>query len=428
MVGYTPLPRPGSSYFTRDSGAAASAAPRTLVTAVMSATRPAGGALTRIRELFGRSPDTTGGWAGTSRRGFPAAPTPAAPTPASPGSARYPGVFGRVVHNGDDFRDAAGDLGIFLQQLAPALAQLGPALGEFSPLFPLLTSCSVRVAGVLVPLGPVAQVAIPALAEYTGICTRQLVDLLPELGPLLYPVGQELGGVLVALGPLLAPTGELLVASTHLLVATVGLVGGVAPVLAQVLPAVAGSRAGALTEYAATGQNWEGLASRLRELPLAGPADRALAGARIGCRLGLISAAGSVSQLLPTVAPSVQAGAARLLIMVLPAVPPAMTRIAAVITRLTPVLEPMMRGGAGVAVPIISRLADFVAAVPDSPGAGTRPSLSRPELVGARPGRPGIGMTTRGRAGGAGGAGGAATPEQRVVPLISIVVYVNGQP
>jgi hypothetical protein len=399
------------------------------MSATMSATRPAGGALTRIREFFGRSPDTTGGWAGTSRRGFPATPASASqsasPASASPGAGRYPGGFGRVVRNGDDFRDAAGDLGIFLQQLGPALAQLGPALGEFSPLFPMLTSCSVRVAGALVPLAPVAQVTMPALAEYTGICTRQFIDLLPELGPLLYPVGQELGGVLVALGPLLAPTGELLVAATHLLVATVELAGGFAPMVAQALPAVTDSRAGALTGYVASGQNWAGLASRLRVLPLAGPADRALAGARISCRLRLISAAGSVSQLLPTVAPSVQAGAARLLIMILPAVPPAMTRIAAVITRLTPMLEPMVRGGAWVAVPIISRLAGFVAAVPDSPEAGARPSLAAgPELVGARTGRPGIGMTTRGRAG---GAAGAAMPEQRVVPLISIVVYVNGQ-
>jgi hypothetical protein len=330
------------------------------------------------------------------------------------------------VRNGDDVREAAENLGIFLQQLAPALAQLGPALGEFSPLFPLLTSCSVRAVGALSPFAPVAQVTMPALAEYTGICTRQLVELLPEVGPLLFPVSQELGGVLVALGPLLAPTGELLVAATQLLVATVELAGGFAPVVAQVLPAVTGSRAGARTGYVATGQSWAGVASRLRGLPLAGSADRALAGARTGCRLMLISAAGSVSQLLPTVAPSVQAGAARILIMILPTVPGAMTRMTAVITRLTPVLEPMVRGGAWVGVAVISRLAGFVAA--DALDALARPSLQGTDLVRARTGRAGNPMTARGRTAGAGRASGAGVPEQRVAPLISIVIYVNSQP
>ncbi len=413
-----------SRLFSSGPGATGSAAPRSLATAVLSAARPAGFATTRLREFLGRLPATTGGRSGTSRHGVPAASAA-----ATPGVARYSGGFGQVVRNGDDFREAVGDLGIFLQQFAPALAQLGPALGEFSPLFPLLTSCSLRAVGVLSPLAPVAQATMPALAECAGICTQQLVDVLPEVGPLLYPVGQELGSVLVALGPLLAPTGELLVAATHLLVAAIGLAGGFAPALAQVVEAVTGSRSGAVTGDAPTGQAWQAwasLTSRLRGLPLARPADRALAGARTSCRLGLIGVAGSVSHLLPTVAPPVQAGAARILIMMLPAVPPAMTRTADIITRLTPVLEPMARGGAWVAVALTtaltSRLAGFVAAPIDSPGAGARPSPAGAELVGVRAGRVGNGVMVRGR------GGRTAAPEQRIVPVISIVIYVNGRP
>jgi hypothetical protein len=337
-------------------------------------------AVARIREFLGRVPAS-------------------APAPAG--------------RDGDEFRDVAYEFGVFLQRLAPVAARLGPALGEFSPLFPLLTSFSVRVVGVLSPFAPLAHVAMPALAECASVCTRQFVDLLPEVGPLLPPLGQELGGFLVAIGPLLTPAGDVFIAATQLLVVVVGLIGGYVPALAQAGRASTGRAstgpasmctgpgpgAGAVTGDLPRSLAGAGLASMLRALLPTGSADRVVAGARTSCWQACVRAAGSASQQLPALAPPVHSGFTRILIALLPFAPGAVARAAAAVTRLMPVLEPMVRGGAGVAVAVVGALTSWL-----------EPRALR-ECVPLR--RDPAGTPRR---------------DERTAPMISIVVYMNGRP
>jgi hypothetical protein len=324
---------------------------------------------------------------------------------------------------GDTARDGASrgpagkadvDVGLLLRELAPAFSRLGPLLSECAPFFPLFVASSLRVAAALAPFTPAIQATIPALAECTGLVAQNLADQLPRVRPQLYPLGQDVGAAVVALWPLLVPGGELVVAASHLAVATMALADGLGPVLARFVPApapamaVAGSRLGAVAEGVRAG-----ITSGLRNAPLAGPVGQVRVGALTRSQSVLVWAVGSVSRLLPALALPAQAGAIRVLLVVLPVISPVTGCTAGILTRCAPSFVPVACHGVQLATAFTDRLTGVVVT------ASRASEAVASETAGAPSARPRMAEPPAAR--------GAGSVRQQA-PMINIVINVNMRP